>query len=164
MNIKSFMDGDRLVIVVEGLKEVPSDEKLLKGFLSAIMPDTETSIHKPSDAAPVPVVEEDVTIPCEEITSDGDIEIKTSFFTGKLNDAYACIDSFSKELEVLNALKDNAEIYLRHKFAGMDTDAYTEKLSDAQKTKFFDVYGAFMYHPLVEAGDVKSAIEYYQGK
>lgn len=37
LGIKSFKDGDRLVIVVEGLKDVPSEETLLKNFLSTII-------------------------------------------------------------------------------------------------------------------------------
>ena len=164
MQIKTYKDGERLVIIVEGLENIPSDDAQLKGFLSVLVPNTDVQVLTSPDAKPVPI-EEDVPSVVESVMSDieaRDIEVETSFFKGKLTDAYSHVDSVSKELELLHALNDNAESYLRHKFSKIDASSYTEKLSAAQKERFFEVYGPFMYPQLVETKDVKSVIEYYQ--
>ncbi len=155
MNIKTFKDGNRLVIVVEGLKDIPSDNELLKRFVGGIVctEDNNISVYPDSDASSVEYDEEML---------QGDILVETSFFTGLLDDCYEHVDSLSKELEVLNSLGDNAELYLKHKFSKMDARAYSEKLSDVQKLKFFEIYKPFMYASLVEEGDVQKAIEFYQ--
>ncbi len=155
MTIRTFRDDKRLCIIVDGLKDIPSDDELLKRFVGGIVctENDNVSVYPDSDAAPVEY---------DEDTRQGDILVETSFFTGLLNDCYDHIDSLAKELEVLNSLGDNAELYLKHKFSRMDAKAYSEKLSDAQKQKFFEIYKPFMYASLVEGKDVQKAIEYYQ--
>ena len=36
LNIKTFRDGDRLVVVFEGLKDLPSEEELIQSYLGSI--------------------------------------------------------------------------------------------------------------------------------
>ncbi|MCR5670685.1 MAG: hypothetical protein K6G10_06735 [Butyrivibrio sp.] len=151
MNIKTFRDGDRLVIVVEGLKNIPSDEILLSKFVSGIM-GSEAESFPEAEASPIPIMEE----------ADKGIFVKTSFYEGLLDSAYPFVDSFKKESELLSSLGENAEVYLRHKFSKMDANGYAGRLNDAQKAAFFQRYGKYLYQPLVEDGDVAKAIEYYQ--
>ncbi|MBO5620156.1 MAG: hypothetical protein J6I68_05460 [Butyrivibrio sp.] len=149
MNIKTFKDGERLVIVVEGLTTFPTDESLLKGLLSGIS-DGDVEAYPEADAIPLPVAEEE---PC--------IIVGTSFYAGPLDGALPLIDSVKKELELLSSLGDNAELYLRYKFSKLDADAYASKLSVQQKEKFFETYGKYLPAPLLEEKDVKKVIEYY---
>ena len=149
MNIKTFKDGERLVIVVEGLKSFPTDESLLKGLLSGIS-DGNVEACSEADAIPLPVAEEE---PC--------ILVGTSFYAGPLEGAFPLIDSVKKELELLSSLGDNAELYLRYKFSKLDAENYASKLSVQQKGKFFEIYGKYLPAPLLEEGDVRKVIEYY---
>ena len=153
MTVKTFRDGERLVIVIEGM-EPTSDLDIVKGLLGSIKADTE--YYPDAEAAPVPVVEEE--IPTEPVG----IQVETSYFKGNLEECYDKVDSVKKELELLSVLADNAEMYLSHKFSKMDAKAYAEKLTPVQKSKFFEIYGRFMPENLVEANDVAAAIEYYK--
>lgn len=152
MTIKSFKDGERLVIIVEGLKDFPSETDLIKGFLGSITKEGTVTDLPDAEALPVPVEE----------APDLGVLIETSFFTGNLEDVYDKIDSLSKEKELLEVLGDNADIYLRHKFSKMDGAAYAGKLSAVQKTKFFETYGRYMPSEVVSGNDVEKAIEYYK--
>ena len=149
MNIKTFKDGERLVIVVEGLKSFPTDTELLKGLLSGIG-SSDIEAMPDADAIPLPATEEE---PC--------IIVGTSYYAGPLDGVFPYVDSMKKELELLTSLGDNAEMYLRVKFSKMDAKAYADKLSVQQKRSFFKIYGKYIPQPLADEGDVQKVIEYY---
>lgn len=151
MNIRTFKDGNRLVIVVEGLENIPSDEEVLGKFIKSISGCDKTDVFSQAEAIPVPVEESD---PC--------IIVKTSFYEGPVEGAYEHIDSVQKELELLSELGENSELYLRHKFSKMDGKEYSEKLSPVQKKKFFEIYGRYMPESIVEDFDVQKAIDFYK--
>ena len=72
MTIKTFKDGDRFVLVFEGLENSPSDEEMIKGVVAAVVGKS-VSTEPEAVAKPVPVKEE---VPPEEKFADG-------YFAGK---------------------------------------------------------------------------------
>lgn len=75
LGIKSFRDGDRLVIVVEGLENIPSNESLLKNFLSTIITNPDTQITTAPDTENiVPVDSESENNLKEEIKAAEEME------------------------------------------------------------------------------------------
>lgn len=68
LGIQSFKDGERLVIVVEGLKDIPSEETLLKNFLSTIITSPDAQVATAPAAENIdPVVPESEETLKEEI-------------------------------------------------------------------------------------------------
>ncbi len=80
MTIKTFKDGDRVVLVFEGLENSPSAEDMIKGIVSSVVACNVTSAPD-AIAAPVAVTEEEIP---EERFVDG-------FFAGKTRDE-ACAE------------------------------------------------------------------------
>lgn len=148
MKVQTFKDGERLVIIVEGI-DAPTEKELLSGLLSKVTSDNMETLP-PAEAKSVPVEDQEPYI-----------YVETSFFKGNLEDAYDKVDNMAKELELLKALGGNSESYLKHKFSKMDPKGYADKLTDSQKKKFFDTYGPYMPEALVDKKNVAEAISYY---
>ena len=129
------------------LKTSQQTKLCLKDFFHPVQK-TQRRRLPPADAIPVPVEEEPFII-------------ATSFYAGPFDGVFPYVDSMKKELELLNALGDNAEMYLSVKFSKLNAKEYSEKLSVQQKEAFFRIYGKYLPEPLAEAGDVQKVIEYY---
>lgn len=111
MNIKTFKDGDRFIVVFEGLENSPSNEAMIQGILASII-GTTASVEKVDNAIvePVPTKEEEVP----------EIPFTSGYFEGKTR---------TEALE-----------YLRKRFVNTNADEYANKLSDSQRIKFFKTF------------------------
>ncbi len=156
MKIKTFKDGNRLVIILEDTENCVKED-MLYADIKAIADKYNADFSVCPDSEAVPVQCE-----IENGVSDNDVYVETSFFKGNLEDCFLQVTDLKKEIELLSVLGDNAEIYLRYKFSKIDAKAYSEKLSAVQRSKFFEIYKPYMYEELVKESDVQKAIEYYQ--
>ncbi len=145
LDIKTFRDGSRFVVVFDGFgDDFPDMEKIVASVLGGIVPRANVEPAPQSEAKPIPVdTAESITIPTATFESGPykgltpDEVIKTDKARGFKYLAYLdgdTVDSSLKE-SVDAAIKD----YLKN-FAGCDADKYSHKLSVAQREQFFSVY------------------------
>ena len=149
MKCKSFWDGDRLVLVLEGAGNEEDEKMKVMNALKSVYPDID--ILPPPDALPA--------LPSQ---ADAMVYVETSYFKGDLEGIYPLVDSMAKENELLASLGKNADLYLSYKFSKMDAEKYEGKLNDVQKKKFFETYAPYLPEELILAGSVAGVIRYYQ--
>ena len=78
VSVKSFVDGDRLVVVFEGISNAPSESELVKSYIESVL---KTQTMPPADVTPVPADEEPIDIPEEVISPVQEVKpIRTEVF------------------------------------------------------------------------------------
>lgn len=147
--IKNFKDGDRLVIVFEGLENVPSVEKMLGTYISGMV--GAISTEKPGDAAPVPQIEESAPktpilfqegpykdrTPKEAMSSCKSVKEQSEVFK-----YFCCMLNNDIDTGLKNEIRDVLTEYLSNRFKDCIPDEYAKKLSAAQVKGFYIVHEA----------------------
>ena len=145
LTVKTFKDGDRLVVVFEGLHDIPSEETLIQSFLSGIT-GAQVNREEAIDAKPV---KQDTEIPTIEeadpVFADGEYEgmtpeevIKTGRAKGFTFLAEHMDDETLPE-NLKSRIKESVRAYLSN-FKGCDPLAYSNKLSFKQVCTFLTQY------------------------
>lgn len=140
MNIKTFKDGNRFVIVFEGLDDMPSQENMIKAFLGGICPNV--TEEKAAEVQPVCVEDnmpQNVMFIAGPYAGQTPQEILEA--EGKRGFIYLVSQIRNQELpgDLLLAIDNAVTGYLRQ-FANCDADAYSKKLSDKQLSTFIQLY------------------------
>ncbi len=167
MKVTTFNDGERFVVVFEG---IGVDEKdLIKGLLSPLSAD---NIERAPEVAPVPVEEdEEPVIPI--VFPDGPYAgmSPTDILAAgpqEAQDAYVYICSVIENLtDDLREICDaETKKYVKSRFENTNSQEYAKKLSDNLVNKFFDMFAYSIPKELkVEPwtrNSVASAIDYFQ--
>lgn len=145
LTIKSYRDGDRLVVVFEGLSNIPSDEDMIKSYISNIT-GVQAEPVKPVDAAPVPQDTKEVEIPEARFGS------KSKYF-GMTPKEVIAREGAKGFLYLTKAvyrpdylpddLKKDTEVVIKeylNNFAECDAESYAKKLTDSQVDTFIHTY------------------------
>ncbi len=167
MKVTTFNDGERFVVVFEGIGV--DDKDLIKGLLSPLSAD---NIERAPEVVPVPVEEdEEPEIPIvfpdgpyagmspTDILAAGPQEAQDAY-------VYICsvIESLSGELrEICDA---ETKKYVKSRFENTKSMDYANKLSDNLVQKFYDMFAYNIPDELKEEPWTKKsvafAIDYFQ--
>ncbi len=148
LTVKTYRDGDRLVVVFEGLSSIPDEEAMIKSFLGGMIDGTLTKVPD-VEAKPVPANEDVPEIPKEETPmedtrheyDDGPYKGMTPPEALSKDKARAIgylvstINGTVRQEDANLAIKD----FLRQ-FSGCDAKGYSEKLSSNQVFSFIRQY------------------------
>ena len=150
-DIKCFKDGTRLVIAIDGLENIDSDENIICNFIKTLIPNS--NIEKIVDAEAAPVIEKDDPIikyigiaPYENVTAHQALfsEDTTAnnaafqfFNDGIKNQIFSC--------EKLAEIYIELNAYLKNRFCKVtDPEAYAKKLTLKQLVIFMNQYYALL--------------------
>ena len=136
MNISTYQDGERFVVVFEGIDV--SEKDMIKGMLNPFV------VNRTPEVKPVESKEQK---PAADRFSCGPYEGKTpqEILSGEpkeARDAYTYLTGLMDTFEVSfkeiceSALKE----YLRNSFKSVDPETYANKLSEKQMNNFFEIY------------------------
>lgn len=141
MKVSTFQDGERFIVVFEGIKVEEKD--LIKGLLAPLSvqniesePMVEPIPSEPEEAPNIPVAFPDgpyVGASPMDVLMAEPKEARKAY-------SYICanLSGFSEELKSL--CESEVKNYLRRSFASVDADEYAKKLSDKQIDMFFETY------------------------
>ncbi len=162
LDIKTFKDGNRLVIVLDGFgDEIPAMENAVQAFLSAIVP---ISSVRNVEASPVPVLQPEIPQLAEESKSESKTEEEASAVPAIFEDgpyqgltpdeiiernkqrgfsylvSRANGGACQMSVPLMKASYDAVVKYLKN-FKDTPAADYAQKLTDAQVVKFLTQYG-----------------------
>lgn len=158
LNIKSFRDGERLVVVLEGM-DIPTVENVVKDFFSSLISGSTVTQEDPAYAAPIPVFEEECPpVPAvffeeepyagktpEDILLSGTVEERAAAFKwlrGKIETGELCIAT--------PEISDAMSLFLKDRFEKTIPEEYCKKLTDAQLNKFINQHAPVIPQSLTE--------------
>lgn len=158
LNIKSFRDGERLVVVLEGM-DIPAAENVVKSFFSSLLSGVAVTQEDPAYAAPIPVFEEECPpVPVfffdeepyagktpEDILLSGTAEEKTNAF--KWLRSKIEIGEFALSTPEIS---DAMSRFLKERFKECDPEEYCKKLTDAQLNKLLTQHAPVISQTLAE--------------
>ncbi len=144
MKIQTFKDGDRFIVVFEGLEV--KEEDMIKGFLSPMFTE---NVHRPCEVEPIATQEEEIPeIPV--VFNDGPYTGKTpnDVLSSSQEDAWNAYVYITEQLsggkleEKLSSVCDKEiKTYLRNRFERTNGEEFAAKLSDKQVGMFFKQFG-----------------------
>ena len=147
LTIKSYQDGDRFVIVFEGLSNIPSEQDMIKQFLCGIT-NTVISDAPAAEAKPIPADDKKTDIPTEVFPS-GTFKGKTPaevLSEGKTK-GFMYLAGIANDTDIpSNLLADIRSVicgYLKQ-FSECDEENYSKKLKTKQLDMFFAQYEAIL--------------------
>lgn len=172
VNIKTYKDGDRLVVIFEGLGEI-TEEKIVSTFLQSL--GNVDSDVPPANVKPLPVVEDPLPTTLPEQAKEPDKEDpKPAVFdfwfvdgpyAGKTPSAILsegtpqeqdkAFNYLSKMLKteksekVVDLIKSSGVSYLKRRFASTESFAYAIKLNEKQVKTFYNLYADFCSAELI---------------
>lgn len=173
LSIKAFQDGDRFVVVFEGLSDHPSQEEMIKGFLGGLL----TSVEQAPDAAAIPIQQEDVpevTVPEEEIAQEPDRDdvFPDGPYKGHTPGEVLELDKTAGFIYLSEAIKGrspedplfsiiNKEIsgVLKNFATCEDEESYSKRLSSNQVAQFIKKFRLVMSPELQEELDMAGGNE-----
>ena len=143
MKIQTFKDGERFIVVFEGIST--NEEDMIKGFLGPAL----ENISRPCQVEPI-AVEQEVSPEIPVVFNEGDYAGQTpaDVLNAPQKEAseayrYICTNlragNFDTELSKVCA--NEIKIYLKKRFESCDGEAYAKKLSDAQVKMFYNTFG-----------------------
>lgn len=143
LSVKQFRDGNRLVVVFEGLKDIPSEEQMIQNYLSSLVGNN-VDVAPSVEAEPVVLNNEMPEIPkpvfCgseynsmtpSEVVKDG---TKALVF---LNRQLVNQESEDMETEIRRVLRKT----VAEQFRTVEPDKFCSTLTNAQVNAFFLRYG-----------------------
>lgn len=144
LQIKSFKDGDRFVVVFEGMDNIPSTENVITAFLTGI---TNVPVKKDAEAKvePVHTDENPSDIMVNETFSSGPYAGKTPAEILSVNDiqmqnkafAYICEELKRNGSTFSETMKKSVYDYLKRRYETCNPEEYSKKLSDGQVRYFY---------------------------
>ena len=174
LTTKFFKDGDRVVIVLEGL-DMPDQETVIKGLLSSIV--GTASLEPEGTAVPVPAEEPDVPAAIKEepepegeaVFLDGPYKGMTpeeALVAGKAKAfVYLTTEYVADNDAIGSAITSAVNAYL-HKFDDCNAKEYASRLSDKQVATFLAVYAGVIPEDIRKGDDnrevIASAIEHFK--
>lgn len=145
LNIKTFKDGNRFVVVFEGLSNMPSEEDMIKNYISSIV-NANISTEKEIDAKPVETTDEPIPVPIFEDGPFAGMSPSQVIETGNKGIAYLNMEmgkyGMGSEEDVLTL--EIASVMYNHihkRFSQMDVEEFAKKLSDGQINSLIAMYG-----------------------
>lgn len=158
MNIKTFRDGERLVVVFEGLKDMPSEEDMIKSYLSGIigtqvynLPDAKVKpIAKPKSELEVFIEKTDVKLSSIKSMAD-----ETKVLSDLQKEAAEADSDIYKDF-LNRAIKD----YLCQRMIKFNETDYAKSLNERQAGQFVSHYGRYInQEELKDIKDVKESVK-----
>ncbi len=146
LSIKTFKDGDRLVVVFEGLNDLPSEEEMVKNCIKSILAGSVPETLPEADVVPIVTEEEAPPVIRDEIFLTGPYEGKTpkeileSGSPKEKREAFIYLTNFAKsevtedELALLQDVKKVIREYVK-RFQG-DGESYAGNLTETQLNLF----------------------------
>lgn len=152
MKITTYQDGNRRVIIFDGL-DSPKEDDVIKAFLSSLTKEVEEA--PAADLAPMEYTEERVEEP-QFVFPDGEYKGQTPadilYAPTGTEKAYKYIVSAIENNvwpEESKKLEDEIATYVKHRFASSDALALSEKLVKGKNTeRFFETYRHSLPDPL----------------
>ena len=152
MKIQTFQDGDRFVVVFEGLSEKTAEQEMIKGLLQGLA-GVMTTMAPPADATPV-AKEEDHTDVLNMIEEVADATFQDGPYTGKtpkeVSEEFGSkgfIYLAEQKDIVSGALRDACIQAMREvteTFRSCDAKGYAGKLTEGQIHTFFRKFQALL--------------------
>lgn len=140
LNMKCFRDGERLVVVLEGVN-IPEAEEMVKGFFSSLVANATVTQEDPAYAEPIPVFEEE----CPPIP---DFFFEEEPYAGKTPEDILLSGTAEEKAAAFKWLRSKIEIgeyslstdeisvamsqFLKNRFEECVPEEYCKKLSDGQ--------------------------------
>lgn len=150
LNIRSYKDGDTLVVAIDGLEKLNEDD-IAKTFLSSLTqskvetaPNPAALPVKKNDAPPVKLVRKFESgpfqgkSPKEIMDAARDIRAKDVVCKRFSNILDNIADPYLRQ-DIIDA----SRVYLRERFSGSNADEYCEKLTQNQVLMFYMYYSPF---------------------
>ena len=150
LNIRSYKDGDTLVVAIDGLENLQNDD-IAKAFLSSL---TQSKVETAPNPDALPVKRNDVPpeklvrkfesgpfrdkSPKEIMDAAGDIKGKDIVCKRFSNILDNIADPYLRQ-DVIDVSRG----YLRERFSGSNADDYCEKLTQNQVLMFYMYYSPF---------------------
>ena len=139
MEIKTFNDGTRLIVAIDGLDNMPSTENMLKGLFGSIIKANDANV------APLDYEQEQLIVP-EDFLDEAYKGMSNSEVLsqkGGLNYLCGCSKNEAYSKPFRDAIKADIKAYLRDvRFKETVPEAYPNKLTDSQVIKFYEMHEA----------------------
>lgn len=160
MNIKTFRDGERLVVVFEGLKDMPSEEEMIKSYLSGIVG---CQVCKLPNAEAKPVVKPKTKSELEVFIEKTDIKLSS---IKSMADETKVLSELQKEADETDGdiykryLNEAIKGYLRSRMIKFNETNYANALNERQAGQFVSHYGRYVnQEELKDIKDVKESVK-----
>ena len=147
LTIKTYRDGDRLVVIFEGLSDIPSEDDMIRSYLSNITGATVESLA-PVEAKSVPVDATKVDIP-EPVFVSGrykGMTVDEAFSKGK-GEAFLYVTEIASEDANTHSLDESMRSSINKSvtkylgnFKDCDAAGYSKKLTIKQIKAFYTQY------------------------
>lgn len=142
MEIKTFRDGNRLIVAIDDLEEIGKTEDILINFFKALLPGVDTEKAADGNAVPLKITKEKICyIGIEPYVDKTPKEVLFTQDSKKNNEAFVFLckelekGSFGPELT--EDIRKNFEVFLKERYKNCKPEEYKEKLSLKQLKTFF---------------------------